>query len=103
MFGEFMKTTSTGVFILTNASPYWSSIKFLARSSITEQPEDLTMGCKVYFDGQKITLSDFENCQRCHKCILEGEVTKFHGSSIILHLCNTYSNEIFTFMQYLFK
>ena len=74
MFGELMKTTDAGVFILTNVRPYWTNVKFIPRENIKEQPDGLTPGCKVYFDGRKITESDFGNCERCHKYILEREV-----------------------------
>ena len=74
MFGEFLKRTDSGVLLLTNMTPYWTALKFIPETTWIDVSDDITPGCKVHFDGHRITKSDFDNCQRCHMQILEGKV-----------------------------
>ena len=74
MIGEFFKRIETGIFILMNEKPYWTTIGFIEDATIRAEPEQMVRGDKVTFNGYEIIKRNFENCCRCYKQLSDGEV-----------------------------
>ena len=74
MLGEFFKRTETGIFILMNEKPYWTTIGFIENAGIKAEPVQMVRGDKISFNGHEIRKENFKNCCRCYKQLSDGEV-----------------------------
>ena len=74
MFGEFMRETDSGIFVLVNEKPYFTDVQYLTKERYETLPE-LVPGCKVEFDEETVKLSEYSDCPRCHMSLPVGKVT----------------------------
>ena len=75
MLGVVLRVREDGIWLVSNDEPYHQKVKFLSNRKITDRPW-LCVGTKVGWDGKRLMLVEFLNCERCHRVqasILRGE------------------------------
>ena len=69
MLGLLLQRCNDGIWLLVNTHPYFIQAKFLNHRQFKDMPEALR-GCKVAYDGKKLMLFDYFNCERCHRSFI---------------------------------
>ena len=83
MFGTVLRVAATGALVLTNEKCYDTEMKFIPCKRI-DPLLCLAPGSKIYFDDTKVALSDYINCNDCHKSLQEKEVCSCDEKRVVM-------------------
>ena len=68
MLGVVSQISNNGISLLVNKEPFCTELKFIPDVEIESKPT-LEIGSKVSYDGKVITLTEYVDCEKCHRPI----------------------------------